>query len=92
MQDAQLLHNHLSVELRANPFLSDEDIFDILEKEICASLDRDLDEYCDSDDYYEPYLDDFVGEGTYDSEEAWKSWGLELIDFSGSGDIDWERY
>ncbi|MBQ9307713.1 MAG: hypothetical protein IJ229_07300, partial [Clostridia bacterium] len=52
VQDAQLLHNHLSVELRANPFLSDEDIFDILEKEICASLDRDLDEYCDSDDYY----------------------------------------
>lgn len=47
-------------------------------------------EYCDADDYYEPYWEEFVGEGTYESEAKWKSWGLDIIEFTGSGDIDFE--
>ena len=51
-----------------------------------------MQEYCDADDYYEPYLDEFVSEGTYDSEREWKSWGLEILEFTGSGDIDYESW
>ena len=49
-----------------------------------------MDEYCNAEDYYEPYREDFVSEGTYDSEKKWRSWGLELVEFTGSGDIDFE--
>ena len=90
VQDAEKLHSHLSTELKANPFLSADDIYSILVKQIETDLDNDMEEYCNADDYYEPYLEEFVGEGTYESEEKWKSWGLELVDFTGSGDIDFE--
>ena len=88
--DKEKLHSHLSVELKANPFLSADDIYSILVKQIEADLDKDMFEYCNADDYYEPYWEEFVGEGTYDSEAKWKSWGLEIIEFTGSGDIDFE--
>ena len=48
-------------------------------------------EYCDADDYYEPNWEAFVGEGAYESETKWNSWGLDIIEFTGSGDIDFER-
>ena len=41
-------------------------------------------------DYYEPFWEEFVGEGTYESEMKWRSWGLEVAEFTGSGDIDFE--
>ena len=90
VEDAEMLHDHLAAKLKSNPFLSADDIYDILETEIEAGLDTDMEDYCNEDDYYEPYLDDFVSEGTYDSEEDWKSWGLEIIEFTGSGNIDFE--
>ena len=88
--DKEKLHSHLSAELKSNQFLSKEDIYGILLKQIEDDLDRDMVEYCDADDYYEPYWEEFVGEGTYESESKWKSWGLEIIEFSGSGDVDFE--
>ncbi|MDO4803487.1 MAG: hypothetical protein Q4A32_01540 [Lachnospiraceae bacterium] len=90
VEDKQKLHNHLASELKANPFLSEDDIYGILAKEIEDGLDEDMQEYCDADDYYEPVWEDFAGEGTYESEERWKSWGLEIVEFTGSGDIDYE--
>ena len=88
--DKKKLHSHLSSELKTNPFLSADDIYGILMRQIEDDLDKDMVEYCDADDYYEPYWEEFVGEGTYESEAKWKSWGLEIIEFSGSGDIDYE--
>ncbi|MBQ8947669.1 MAG: hypothetical protein IJ058_12810 [Lachnospiraceae bacterium] len=88
--DKQKLHSHLKSELKANPFLSEDDIYGILLKQIEDDLDRDMQEYCDADDYYEPYWEEFVGNGTYESEAKWKSWGLEIVEFTGSGDIDFE--
>ncbi len=90
VRDITKLHSHLSSELKSNPFLSSDDIYSILVKQIEADLDNDMDEYCNADDYYEPYLEEFVGEGTYESEAKWKSWGLELVEFTGSGNIDFE--
>ena len=88
--DKKKLHCHLSSELKSNPFLSANDIYGILLKQIEDDLDNDMDEYCNADDYYEPYWEEFVGEGTYESEAKWKSWGLEIVEFTGSGDIDFE--
>ena len=90
VQDKEQLHDHLFPELKDNPFLSKDDIYQILEKQMGTCLDKDLYAYCSADDYYEPYLDDFVGEGTYRSEKEWKSWGLEIDEFTGSGDIDFD--
>ena len=90
IEDKKKLHTHLASELKANPFLSEDDIYGILMKQIEDDLDEDMREYCDADDYYEPYWEEFVGEGTYESEAEWKAWGLELVDFTGSGDIDFE--
>lgn len=90
VRDIEKLRSHLSMELKSNPFLSADDIYSILVKQIETDLDSDMEEYCNEDDYYEPYLEEFVGEGTYESENKWKSWGLEIIEFTGSGDIDFE--
>ena len=90
VRDIEKLHNHLSLELKRNPFLSEDDIYSILVKQIEADLDNDMEEYCNADDYYEPYMEEFVGEGTYESQLKWESWGLELVEFAGSGDIDFE--
>ena len=86
--DKKKLHNHLSSELKANPFLSADDLYGILMRQIEDDLDKDMREYCDADDYYEPYWEEFVGEGTYESEAKWQSWGIEIVEFTGSGDID----
>ncbi|MBR3306117.1 MAG: hypothetical protein IKI75_02530 [Lachnospiraceae bacterium] len=83
-----LLKKHLNSELKLNPFLSADDIFDIICEQIEEDLDRDMEEYCNADDYYEPYLEEFVGEGTYDSEKKWVSWGLKIERFDGTGDVD----
>lgn len=89
VQDIEKLHTHLASELKSNPFLSADDIYSILVQQIESDMDNDMDEYCNADDYYEPYWEEFVGEGTYDSEARWKSWGLDIIEFTGSGDIDY---
>ena len=92
VRDAEKLHDHLSSMLKSNPFLSADEIYDFLSSQIEGGLDNDMQEYCDADDYYEPYWDEFVGNGTYDSEKEWKSWGLEILEFTGSGDIDYELW
>lgn len=89
VQDIESMRSHFSEELTSNPFLSEDDLYRILTKQIEDDLDRDMEDYCNADDYYAPFFEEFVGEGTYDSEEKWKSWGLEIIEFTGSGDIDY---
>ncbi|MBR1470976.1 MAG: hypothetical protein IJ600_04965 [Lachnospiraceae bacterium] len=88
IRDVSMLRKHLKTELNQNPFLSSDEIRGILFKQIGEDLDRDLEEYCNADDYYEPYLEEFTGDGTYESEKKWKSWGLEIESINGSGDID----
>ena len=68
IEDQEKLHSCLFAELKATPILSADDIYSILVKQMEADLDNDMVEYCNADDYYEPYWEDFVGEGTYDSE------------------------
>ena len=65
--DEGRLHDHLRDELEKNPFLTADDVYGILLKQIEADLDDNLDDYCNADDYYEPYREEFTGEGTYES-------------------------
>ena len=90
VQDKEKLRSHLSSELKINPFLSEEEVYDILSDQMEADLELDMEEYCNADDYYEPYMDDFAQEGTSESEARWKSWGLEISDLTGSGYVDYD--
>lgn len=90
VEDKDSLREHLSSELKANPFLTATDIYHVLTKQIKEDLDNDMGEYCGADDYYEPYFDEFVGEGTYDSEQKWVSWGLEVLESTSSGYVDYK--
>ena len=41
-----------------------------------ADLDNDMAEYCNADDDYEPYWEESVGDGTYDSEKKMEVVGI----------------
>lgn len=90
--DAGLLEKHLEKELKNNPFLTEDDVYMILMQQIKDGLDGDMQDFCDADDYYEPYFEEFVGEGTYESEKKWKSWGLDIVSFEGNGEVDFEPW
>ena len=75
-----------------NPFLTEDDIYGILMKQIEDGLDKDMQDFCDADDYYEPYFEEFAGDGTYESEKKWKPWGLEIVSFEGDGEVDFKSW
>ncbi len=50
VKDKKKFYVHLASELKKNPFLSDDDIYGILVKQIYDDLDNDMREYCDADD------------------------------------------
>lgn len=75
--------NHL---LSNNPFLDEERIGDYFCKKLINYLDKELQAYCESDDYYPPVGDDFDAEGCI---ETWcyKN-GFSLLSFNGVGETD----
>ena len=86
--DKEKLRKHLEKKLK-NPFISADDVYRILEKEFSDILDQDLDDYCNGDDYYEPFMEEFPSEGTYEFGKACKEWGIEIIDLSGGGEVEY---
>ncbi len=55
----------LSIMLKNNPFLTKKEIHDFFEEGLIAVLDDDFEEYCTSDDYYEPCVEDYCGNLEY---------------------------
>lgn len=52
-------NKNLSIMLKKNPFLTKKEIHDFFEETLIATLDEDFEEYCTSDDYYEPCVEDY---------------------------------
>ena len=89
VEDKCKLREHLKKELEKNPFLTEDDIYGILKKQMSADLDGEMDEFVNADDYYEPYFEEFVSEGCYGAREKWESWGLEIMGFEGTGEMEY---
>ncbi len=74
----------LSKLLNKNPYMTKEAIFQYYEKELCRYLDREFEEYCTCDDYYEPVVEDFEIE-SYVIDWC-KKHGFELFLCDGDGE------
>ncbi len=69
--------------LSKNPFLSEEDIADHFFGRLRDYLDEEFEDYCTSDDYYEPVCEDFEAE--YYASEWCQKHGFEILSFTGEG-------
>lgn len=69
-----------------NPFIKKEEIERIFRKSLKEQLDRDFEEYCTCDDYYEPVAEDFEAD-YYTSDWCIKN-GFEMISCDGDGRTD----
>lgn len=57
--DAERARNMLSKELDRNPFMTADAIFGIVWDKLSSFLDDSFGDYCSSDDYYPPCVEDF---------------------------------
>ena len=83
----QQLGSELQQMLEKNPFIASSDIFDYYQFILCDLLDSDFEEYCTSDDYYPPVVEDYNGNFYDIVEEFCKKYGMQLIAYDYSGDI-----
>ncbi len=73
-------------ELKTNPFLSDEAIYTLFSKKLDELIDREMQDYIDADDYYEPVMEDFGDNCESAVEDFFAECGLELVSFYCDGD------
>ena len=82
--EAIVVDPELAELLRRNPFMTKESIREHYRKELTEYLDRDFDDYCTCDDYYQPVVEDYL-----DDRDAVREWckknGFELIECEGDG-------
>ncbi len=69
--------------LKKNPFLSADEIYKFYDKELDRYLNKEFEEYCTCDDYYEPCADDF--EIGYYVDDWCKKYGFVKISCEGEG-------
>lgn len=79
-----VINEEVSKALKKNPFLKSDAIRKIYVKNLNAYLDREFEEYCTYDDYYQPVVEDFELE---DYAEDWcKKNGFKIISCEDEGD------
>ena len=81
----QQVADDLKAMLAKNPLLSEKDIFEHYQDELSALLDSDFDDYCTSDDYYEPVVEDYSGNYEDVVKEFCQKHGMELMSFECNG-------
>ena len=79
-----VVNEDLEKQLRKNRFMKTEAISSFYVKELRKYLDREFEEYCTCDDYYQPVVEDFEIE--YYLKEWCKKNGFKLISCEGEGD------
>lgn len=84
VSDTELLRAHLAKSLSQNPYISADDIFEIISNELDDVLNTEYKEYIEEDDYYPPVGEDF--EFDYIVNGFCRKCGLEVTscDFDGS--------
>ena len=78
----------LASQLKKNPFMAKEAIYDLFAKRLKEYLDREFEEYCTEDDYYQPVVEDYGSNLEYDLAEWCKENGFEFVSFEGDGGDD----
>ena len=79
-----VVNKDLEKQLRKNRFMKAEEIRSFYGRELRKYLDREFEEYCTCDDYYQPVVEDFEIE--YYLKEWCKKNGFKLISCEGEGD------
>lgn len=101
VEDHVLLQDQISILLNAHPFISSTDLQEYLQSVLEEEANRDFDEFCNADDYYEPCTEDYSENLEYDIVIPFcKEYGLELLEVDGYGCSDayvpdtvfWKRY
>lgn len=85
--DSTLVEKDLKDKLRENPFLKAEDIRSWYEEQIDGIISAEFEDYCTSDDYYPPVVEDFPGNIKYYMDKFLPQHGLEMID----DDYEWDE-
>ena len=79
-----VINEEFSKALKKNPFMKADAIRRIYVKGLKGYLDREFEEYCTCDDYYQPVVEDF--ELDYYLKEWCKKNGFKVISCEGDGD------
>ncbi|MBQ3798022.1 MAG: hypothetical protein II842_17385 [Butyrivibrio sp.] len=79
-----VINEELTKGLKKNPFMKTDAIRNIYVKNLKAYLDREFEEYCTCDDYYQPVVEDFELE-SYVNDWCKKN-GFKIISCEGEGD------
>ena len=79
-----VINEELEKQLRKNRFMKTESISSHYGKVLRKYLDREFEEYCTCDDYYQPVVEDFEIE--YYLKEWCKKNGFKIISCKGEGD------
>ena len=86
VSDTDKARKVVAKELKLNPFLTDEAIYELIAKKLDGVLERELYDYVTGDDYYQPYMEDFGVNCQPAVEKFCKESGLELLDFQCEGE------
>ena len=73
----------LYFKLKKNPFISSDAIYKLFDEELGDYLNREFEDYCTCDDYYQPVVEDFELE--YHVRGWCKKNGFELLSYEGNG-------
>ncbi len=83
VRNKKTVENEFKTKLKINPFLTANDILNYYIDCLEQDLDAEFCEYCQSDDYYEPVVDDFYIERDQHFEKLLKQYGLKFVS------VDW---
>lgn len=85
-EDQELLRSQLNIILQAHPFITCNDLQQYLQSLLEENANRDFDDFCNSDDYYEPCVDDYSDNLESDVIVPFcRKYGLKLIEVEGYG-------
>lgn len=76
--DKELAHKAVAGQLKDNPFIEAEDLWDYLSDKLTDPLDEELEDYVTAEEFYEPYMEEFWG-NTYLKDRCEK-FGLQIVE------------
>ncbi len=85
VKDPEQLKQKFGAALKDNPYLDENTLKEKLETELSGKLSRDFDYYCTCGPDYEPWPDDYAGNGEEIADDFCKEAGLELLNFDFEG-------
>ena len=81
----ELFRALIAKELDRNPFLTEDAIYEFVSKKLDNLLQTDIEEYAETETYYEPYMEDYGSNGEYTVKEFFKKYGMKIIYFECDG-------